>query len=180
MSKKRSDDIEFEPEEEFAGEAGAKAKLKKLRDELEKVKEERQEYLDGWQRCKADAVNGRKEALASAERATERAKESLLNELIPVLDSFDMATGNEAWESVDAGWKSGIEHIHKQLLGVLEASEVKRFGKVGEVFDPKLHEAVQETSDMPGDPHTIVKILRYGYKMGERIIRPAQVIVKAV
>lgn len=169
----------FEPDDELGDIGAAKAKLAKLKEELEKVKKEREGYLDGWQRCKADSINARKDALASAERASERAKESFLGEIIPALDSFDMATGNEAWEAVDAGWKSGIEHIRNQLLDILERNGVKRFGKVGEQFDPMRHEAVQEVDDMPGEPHSVVKILRYGYMMGEQVLRPAQVIVKA-
>ncbi|MBI4087947.1 nucleotide exchange factor GrpE [Candidatus Kaiserbacteria bacterium] len=173
------EDVNFEPEEELGDAAATQAKLKKLREELAAVKKERQEYLDGWQRCKADSVNARKDMLAAADRASERVKEAFLSDVIPALDSFDMATGNEAWEAMDAGWKSGIEHIRNQLLDVLERNDIKRFGKVGEKFDPQHHEAVQEVEDMPGEPHSIVKILRYGYEVGGRIIRPAQVIVKA-
>lgn len=174
------DDVDFEPEEGLGDTAAAQTKLKKLREELAVAKKERQEYLDGWQRCKADSVNARKDALSSVERATERAKETFLHEAILVLDSFDMATGNEAWEAVDPGWKNGIEHIRNQLVDMLERNGIKRFGKVGEQFDPQRHEAVQETDEMPGEPHSIVKILRYGYMMSERVIRPAQVIVKSL
>lgn len=172
-------DVDFEPEEELGDIASAKAKLAKLKAELAAAKKERQEFLDGWQRCKADSVNARREALASAERISERAKDGLVLELIPVLDSFDMATGSEAWEAVDPTWKSGMEHIRNQLLDVLQGNGITRFGKIGEQFDPKKHEAIQETDEMPGLPHSIVKIIRFGYAAGDRIIRPAQVIVKA-
>ena len=178
MSFGSEQDVDFEPDEELGAEASGKARLKKVREELEQAKKERQEYLDGWQRCKADSINARKEALAAADRAAERAKENYLHELLPVLDSFDMATGNEAWEAVDPTWKGGIEQIRNQLLDVLLRNGLKRFGKVGELFDPMRHEAIQETDDMPGEPHSIVKIIRYGYEQGGRTIRPAQVIVK--
>ena len=68
-------DVDFEPEAELGDIGAAQAKLKKLKDELAEVKAQRQEYLDGWQRCKADSVNARKEMLARAERLGERAKE---------------------------------------------------------------------------------------------------------
>jgi molecular chaperone GrpE len=179
MTDEERDDIDFEPEDELGSAGAAMVKMQKLREELEKVKKERQEYLDGWQRCKADSINARKEALAAAERSSMRAKETFLSELIPALDSFDMATGNEAWESIDATWKSGMEHIRNQLLEVLERNGVKRFGMIGEAFEPQRHEAVQETDEMPGEPHTIVKILRYGYALGDSVLRPAQVIIKS-
>ena len=172
-------DVNFEPEEDLGSVGVVQAKLKKIKEELETAKKERQEYLDGWQRCKADSVNARKDALASAERSSERAKEDFLLEIIPVLDSFDMAMGNEAWNSVEEAWKNGIERIRDQLLGILERGGVRRFGKLGEQFDPTRHEVVQEVDDMPGEPHSIVKILRYGYQNGKRVVRPAQVIVKA-
>ncbi|MDZ4227152.1 MAG: nucleotide exchange factor GrpE, partial [Patescibacteria group bacterium] len=110
--------------------------------------------------------------------AAAKAKGDIVMELIPSLDSFDLAEGSEAWERVDAGWKKGIEHIRTQMLEVLERNGVSRFGKVGEPFDPKRHESVQESDDAPGEPHCIVKVLRSGYAVGEQVVRPAQVVVK--
>ena len=173
------EDINLEPEEELGDLGAAQAKLKKLKDELAKIKQERQEYLDGWQRCKADAVNARKEMLAAADRLGERAKEALLEDVIPVLDGFDMAAGSSAWESVDAQWRSGIDRIKNQLLDMLGRHGVERFGKVGDVFDHAVHEAMEERTDVAGESGTIAKILRYGYKINGRVLRPAQVIVKA-
>ena len=179
MAEEEMNDIDFEPEDEMGTVGAVKAKMDKLRDELEKVKAERQEYLDGWQRAKADSINTRKDVLASAEREGKRAKENLIEDIIPALDGFDLAAGSPAWESVDAGWRSGVDQIRNQLLDVLSRHGVERYGKVGEKFDHALHEAVEERDDMPGESGEIVRILRYGYKMGSRILRPAQVIVKS-
>ena len=167
-----------EDEAELGDVAGAQAKLKKLKDELAAVKAERQEYLDGWQRCKADSVNARKEMLASAERLGVRAKEELLADIIPALDGFDMAAGSSAWEKMDAGWRSGIEQIRNQLLDVLSRHGVERFGKVGESVDHAAHETVEESDEFPGESGTIAKILRFGYRMNGKVLRAAQVIVK--
>src|SRR3989338_3881143 len=104
-------DINFESENELGDVGAAQAKLKKLKGELAEVKAQRQEYPDGWQRCKADSVNARKEMLASAERLGERGKEELIADIIPALDGFDMAASSPAWEKMDAGWRSGIEQI---------------------------------------------------------------------
>ncbi|MDO8575808.1 MAG: nucleotide exchange factor GrpE [bacterium] len=175
-----AEDIDFEPEDELGSVGAVKAKMQKLRDELEKAKAQRQEYLDGWQRCKADSVNLRKETLANAERLGERAKEGFIEDIIPALDGFDMAAGSPAWESIDAQWRSGVEQIRNQLLDVLARHGVERFGKVGEKFDHTLHEAVQEDTEAAGEPHAILKVLRYGYRSGERVLRPAQVIIKAL
>ena len=85
------EDIDFEPEETSEDADAAAMKVRKLKEELEKVRKEKQEYLNGWQRCKADSVNARKEALQAAEKAGGRAKEALMEEIIPVLDAFDIA-----------------------------------------------------------------------------------------
>lgn len=170
--------VDFEPDDELGDMGAAKAKLRKLRDELEKAKKERQEYLDGWQRCKADSINLRRDADASAKRTAELLREALVHDIIPALDSFDMATGSEAWASVGDGWKSGMEQVRDQLIGALKSHGVERYGKVGEVFDHALHDAVEERDDMPGASGTVSRILRYGYKTSDRVLRPAQVIVK--
>ena len=87
-----------------------------------------------------------------------------------------MAAGSAAWESVDASWRTGIEHIRSQLLDVLTRNGVERYGAVGDTFDHALHEVVQEVDDVAGESGSIVRIVRYGYRAGDRIIRAAQVI----
>lgn len=173
------DDINFEPDEELDDVASAQAKLKKLRVELKETQTRASENLAGWQRCKADSINARKDALREAERAVEREKESFVFDLLPALDSFDMAMSTDAFVAMSGDWQQGIRHIQTQLLSVLEQHGIKRFGAAGETFDPLRHEALQEVDDGGGESHTILKVLRHGYALGERIIRPAQVIVRA-
>ena len=171
-------DIDFEPEEELGDIDAAKAKLKKLKDELEKVKKERQEYLDGWQRCKADAINARKDTESRAARTAELLREALVHDIIPALDSFDMAADSEAWNNVEPGWRSGMERVRDQLIEALKRHGIERYGKVGDMLDHALHEVVQESDEMPGKSAEIVRVLRSGYRAGERVLRPAQVITK--
>jgi len=167
-----------EPDEEMGDIAGAQIKIKKLRDQLKEAQQKRDEYLDGWQRCKADGINVRREAFAAADRAGARAKESIIEDIVPALDSFDMAATGEAWANVDESWRSGIDQIRNQLLDALSRNGVTRYGKVGDMSDHNLHEIVQETEDVAGESGEIIRILRYGYKTPEKILRPAQVIVK--
>lgn len=172
------EEVNFEPDEELGDVAGAQAKLKKLKDELAEVKAQRQEYLDGWQRCKADSVNARKEMLANAERLGVRAKEELIADIIPALDGFDIAASSPAWQTVDAGWRSGIEQIRNQLLDVLSRHGVERFGTVGEPVDHAAHETVEESEEFPGESGTVAKILRFGYRMNGKVLRPAHIVAK--
>ncbi len=173
-----NDDLQFDTDEELGDIGAAKAKLKKLKDELEKVKKERQEYLDGWQRCKADGINARKDIEARAARSAEMLREALVHDIIPALDGFDLAAGSESWAEVSDGWKSGMERVRDQLVDALKRHGIERFGNIGEQFDPRLHEIVQE-ADGAGEANSILKILRYGYRAGERVLRPAQVITKS-
>lgn len=174
----KDEELELEPDEEQGDLAAARAKIQKLRDELERAKAERQEYLDGWQRCKADSVNMKKDAEARATRSAEMLREALVHDIIPALDSFDMAAGSEAWAEVTSGFRSGIEQVQNQLLDALRRHGIERYGKVGDKFEHALHEAVEERDDVSGEPDTVARILRYGYRTGSRILRPAQVIVK--
>lgn len=172
------DDVDFEPDEELGDIAAANTKLQKLREELRKAKEERQEYLDGWQRCKADSVNLKKDAETRATRLSELLREELVHDIIPALDSFDMAAVSEAWASVGDGWRSGMEHVRNQLIEALRRHGIERVGRIGERVDHALHEVAEEQNDVAGESGTIVRILRFGYRTKEKVLRPAQVFVK--
>lgn len=170
------DDFEAEDEEKDA--ARLAGKLKRLRAELEKCKEESREYLVGWQRCKADSINARKDAVLMAERSGNRSRDALIEDIIPALDSFDMAIGSDAWKTMDANWRMGMENVRSQLITALSNQGVSAYGEIGDAFDPTLHDAVQEI-DENGTPGSIAKMLRRGYRTAERIIRPAQVAIAA-
>ncbi|OGG69580.1 nucleotide exchange factor GrpE [Candidatus Kaiserbacteria bacterium RIFCSPHIGHO2_12_FULL_53_13] len=169
-------DINFEPEEELGNIGSLQAKLKKIKDDLDVCKKERVEYLDGWQRCKADSINSRKEALSMAERAGNRTRDALIEDIIPALDSFDMATASDTWSKMDPNWRKGMENVRSQLTAALEKHGVRAFGESGDAFDPAAHEAVQEIEEA-GEPGKIARVLRRGYRIDERIVRPAHVAI---
>ena len=171
-----TDDVSFEDVNE-EGEVDAKTTIKKLREKIKKLEGEKQEYLDLSQRTRADYVNFKKEV--DTNRVSERkfATKRFIEELLPVLDSYDMAKGNvEAWEKVDQNWRIGIEYIFNQFKTVLENEGVVQFGKVGDAFDPQLHESMQQVNvENEGDNDKIMKVLQNGYKMNDSILRPARV-----
>lgn len=178
-SMQNDNDVEFEPEEELGDIAAAQVKLKKLKEELAKVKKERQEYLDGWQRCKADSINTKKDIESRAARSAELLREALVHDIIPALDSFDMAAGSEAWAEVADGFRSGVEQVRTQLIEALKRHGIEQFGKVGEPLDHAMHEVIEERDDVAGKAGTIARILRYGYRTKDRVLRPAQVVLKS-
>jgi molecular chaperone GrpE len=175
-NEENNSDISFEETNE-EGEIDARATIKKLREKIKILESEKQEYLDLSQRTRADYANFKKEV--ESNRASDRkfATKRFIEELLPVLDSYDMAQGNkEAWENVDKNWRMGIEYIFAQLRTVLEGEGVTQFGKVGDTFDPHLHESMEQvTSDSEQDNDKIMKVLQNGYKMNDMILRPARV-----
>lgn len=171
------EDVTFIDSNEDGDALPTKDVVKKLRDDLKKVRAEKEEYLTGWQRAKADYVNLQKESDLKFTRGKDVGIEELADSILPALDAFDMAMSNkDTWEAVDKNWRQGIEYIHSKFLQALADNKVTVIGKIGEKFDPMLHESVESiaTDDQSKD-HTIESIVQSGYKMGERIIRPARV-----
>ncbi|MFZ2594036.1 MAG: nucleotide exchange factor GrpE [Minisyncoccia bacterium] len=153
--------------------------VKKLREKIKKLEAEKQEYLNGWQRMKADVVNRDKVAEEQRARVGAMVKEGMLEELLPILDAFDSAFTGSAWEKVDSNWRVGIEYIHSQFKKVLDENGITSYGKVGEVFDAVRHDPIEDTEETPAGEeaksHTVAQVLRTGYELGGRVIRPARV-----
>jgi len=94
-----------------------------------------------------------------------------------VMDSFNIAFANkEAWEKVDPDWRKGVEYIYGQMNTIFEEYGVKEVGEVGEIFDPNIHQSIELVpTDKKEFDHTISSVIQKGYKLGERVIRPARV-----
>lgn len=167
--------VEFEYNED--GEEDLKKTLKKLREDLKAVRKEKEEYLTGWQKERADFANYKKEEEGRKAMFSESVRERILSKFLSVVDSFHIAFSNkEVWEKVDLNWRIGIQHIYSQLNSIFEEYGVKSFGEENELFDPNLHQSVEvvETDNKDLD-HKIAKVIQKGYKLGDRIIRPANV-----
>jgi molecular chaperone GrpE len=170
------DDVSFEEVNE-EGEVDARDTIKKLREKIKKLESEKQEYLDLSQRTRADYANYKKEVEANRVSDRKLSTKRFIESLLPVLDAYDMAQGNkEAWEKVDANWRMGIEYIFSQFRNALEAEGVTQFGKIGDTFDPVLHESMEHVEvDDESKNDTIVRVLQNGYKIHDIILRPARV-----
>lgn len=171
------DDFEITPSDEEGNALPTTDVTKKLRDEVKKLRSERDEYLVGWQRAKADYVNLQRDSLDKITSSRNLGKEMLFESLLPALDSFDMAMNNkEAWEKVEPAWRNGIEYIYNHITSALLDSGITKIGVIGEAFDPTIHEAIEtlKTADESQD-HTVAEIIQSGYKITDRTIRPARV-----
>tara|TARA_B100000745_G_scaffold298646_1_gene247761 strand:+ start:20819 stop:21325 length:507 start_codon:yes stop_codon:yes gene_type:complete len=139
------------------------ADIKKVKEELKACKSEKQEYLDGWQRAKADFINTKKRLEDEGEKKFEYGMIASVEKLLPALDSMDIALSQSEDE--------GLSLVQKQILDGLE---LEVLDPAGEMFDPNLHEPMG-TVESEEKEDTIVNVLQKGYKFKETIIRPAKV-----
>jgi molecular chaperone GrpE len=142
---------------------------------LSQLQSERDEYLDTLRRVQAEFENYRKRVIKEQTALVDRATQGLVEQLLPVLDSFELAlknfdaAGGQDTESV----RKGVELVYAELLGVLEKAGLSRVEAEGKPFDPNVHEAVmQEEGD--GEP-VVTDVLRTGYTLKGRVLRPAMV-----
>jgi molecular chaperone GrpE len=141
-------------------------------DELEKLKKERDEYLAGWQRAKADFINHKKDEMRRLEEMARYGNEDLVRELITVLDNFDLALRIMEKEGQV---EKGIYLIRAQMEDILKRRGVERIEvKPGDTFDPSTSESMAEVeSELPGG--TVVEEIEAGYRLYDKILRPARV-----
>lgn len=153
----------------------AEKKIKKLREILKKCKEERQEYLTGWQRALADHQNYIKQKDKESLDFKNFAAENALLQIIPILDNLVTARATVPENIVHDKWVEGIWHILKQLENVLRENYVDEIEvKPGDKLNPEYHEA-QDEAESGGESGTISEVLRRGYALRGKVIRPARV-----
>ncbi|MFA6047853.1 MAG: nucleotide exchange factor GrpE [Parcubacteria group bacterium] len=145
----------------------------------------REEYLDSWKRCQADFENYKKRQAEMLKDTYKYANQGLIQEVLPVLDNFHASTEHVPSDQKDEPWVTGIMHIQKQLEKVLEDNNVSEIKiKKGDKFNPEVMEAIkQETKNNEQgtgeECKNIVKqVVARGYKIGERVIRAARVVVE--
>lgn len=170
-----SEVLEFEFNDD--GEEDLKKTLKKFRADLKVCKAEKEEYLTGWQKERAEFANYRKQEEDRKAIFSEAMRERILTRFLSVIDSFNMAFANrEAWEKVDDSWRKGVEYIYTQMNGIFEEYGVKGMGEVGESFDPNIHQSIDVIeTDKKELEHKVASVIQKGYKLGERVMRPARV-----
>lgn len=148
----------------------------------QKYTEEQQkaeEYLDMLRRTQADFINYRRRATQEMTDGRTAAQAQVLEQLLPVLDDLGRALSATPPELANHSWVQGIRLVTKRLMSSLEQLGVRLIGRPGEPFDPYWHEALSTEArpDMPEG--TVITITRPGYALGDRVIRPAQVIVSS-
>jgi len=169
--KKDNESLEFIIDEE-SGEINMAAKVKKLKEDLTSCHSERKEYLDGWQRTKADFINYKKDEGKRFEDMARFVAHGLIQDVLPILDSFDLAMGH--WLPHEVG--KGILLIRSQLLDILKRRGLEEMRSEGQKFDPVYHEAVSEV-ESDREEGMIVEEIQKGYLLRGQVLRPARVVL---
>jgi molecular chaperone GrpE len=140
--------------------------------ELQKIKAERDSLLDRLARAQAEFENARRRTVKEQQDFRDFAAADTIKALLPILDSFERAL---QVKSEPAEFRSGVDLIHKQLLTALGKLSLQPISATGQAFDPHVHEAIEmvDTTDVPD--HQVIEELQRGYKLKDRLLRPAMV-----
>jgi len=140
--------------------------------ELQKLKAERDSLLDRLSRAQAEFENARRRASKEQQDFRDYATADTVKSLLPVIDSFDRAL---KVKSATGDFRSGVELIYKQLQDALTKLGVQPIAAKGEPFDPHVHEAIEMVETTDAADHEVLEELQRGYKLKDRLLRPAMV-----
>ena len=174
-----TEDPTLDPENSMEAELDEEAAAELVEADLAQLEGERAELMDVLRRVQADFENYRKRVQREQAVLVERANARLLEELLPVLDSFDGAVsslaGSTGGDTDVEKLRNGVLGIHAQLVAVVQKNGLERIEAAGAPFDPNEHEAVMQ-DEGEGEPH-VAQIMRSGYRLKGRVLRPAMVSV---
>ena len=142
--------------------------------DIEKEKERAETLYKNWQRTAADFQNYKRRVEQERGENARLAQVALVINLLPVYDDLDRAVGTVDANLAGLNWVQGIVNIHRKFAHLMEAMEVTEIKAEGEAFDPARHEAVGQ---QPGDANTVLYVVQKGYQLGQKVVRPAMVIV---
>ena len=139
-----------------------------------------EKYRDAALRAAADLENFRKRMIREKEEAIRFANAGLIEKLLPILDNFELGLDAARGDAAAKGIVDGFSMVHRQLGDFLVSSGLQPIDAVGQPFDPKLHEALGHETDAAQDDGIVLRQMRRGYRLADRLIRPSSVIVNKV
>ena len=151
------------------------SELEALRQELEEAKAQAAEYLDGWQRARAEFANYKKRNEQERQELFKLANTTLITRLLPIFDDFERAFQTLPSNLLSFTWIDGVALIYRKLQAILEAEGLTLMETEGKSFDPLVHEAVTYEESAEHQEGQIIGEAQKGYKLGDRVLRPALV-----
>jgi len=162
-------------ETEARGESPEGLTLDGLQAELDKARAQAAEYLDGWQRARAEFINYKKRVEREREDHGQYAHVEVLNRLLPAMDDRNRALDNLPDDLQGHAWTQGIALVGQKFNAILETYGLREIDPLGEAFDPNLHEAIGVDTGTETESGHVTVVLQKGYVYGDRVVRPALV-----
>ena len=171
----RTDEEDEEDEDDVEAVMAAEVEEDTIAADLAKARAEAESYLDDLRRLQADFDNYRKRTLREQTARAASASQALVTRLLPVLDNFERAVSAAEQSRDFDGMLKGVEMVLGTLRGVLEGEGLVKIEAEGKPFDPERHEAVIAVEHEGAEPGMVVDIVRAGYELGGKVLRPAMV-----
>jgi molecular chaperone GrpE len=149
--------------------------LDALQNELAETQAKANEYLDGWQRARADFTNYKKRIERDQAQIYQNAASNTHKRYLVIVDDLERALKNRPQDGEGAAWAEGIELIYRKLLSTLESEGVQPMDAEGTPFDPNLHEAIMSEESDQHESGQVIEVLQQGYMFGDKVLRPAVV-----
>jgi molecular chaperone GrpE len=152
-----------------------KEEYEQLVNELDKSRQQASQNLEGWQRERAEFSNYKRRIEREQAQMAQHITAEIARKYLVIVDDLDRALKARPTEGEGAAWAQGIELIYRKVQNILEAEGVIRIEAESELFDPTIHEAISHEESPDHESGEIIEVVQHGFKIGERIIRPALV-----
>ena len=149
--------------------------VEELKKELNEARSKADQYLDGWQRSAAEFSNYKKRIDREKDQANLIIKGNIIMRFLEIIDDIDRALKTKPHSGEGSAWGEGIELIHRKFMGILDAEGVKTIQVEGQFFDPNYHEAISQEDSPDHQSGQIIGLVKQGYSLGDRVLRPALV-----
>jgi len=176
------DDLENAPEDEVKDITDSilssnlsEEEISELREQLEEIRRQADENLDGWQRARAEFSNYKKRIEREKREERGRITGEIACKYLGVLDDLERALKERPENSETVSWSEGIDLIFRKMRTILESEGVELISAEGELFDPNFHEAISQEESEDHDEGEIIDVIQQGYKIGDRVLKPALV-----
>ena len=149
--------------------------IESLNTHLSELEKEAANNLDGWQRERAEFSNYKKRVERDHAQSRQDITGSIIKKYLVILDDLELALKGKPNDGPGEAWANGIELIARKLLSIIEAEGVERIYENKVQFDPIIHEAISSEENADFDSGEVIEVIRQGYKLGDRVLRPAMV-----
>ena len=175
-----SEDVQALPEDEILiDDLSPEERVEAIQSSLEEMNQKADEYLDGWQRARADFANYKKRVIRESLDIHQTARGEVIKLYLDIADDLARALLDKPKNGDGETWADGIEIIHQKLQARLESEGISPMKALGEEFDPNIHEALMKEKSDEYECGQIIEVVQEGYWIGDKVLRPALVRVAA-